>query len=69
MKYKKNLLCALALLSVCAIAGAPQTQAAKGPGYVDSTPFVDIAGDDAVSIEVDLSGDFLKDVDLETASG
>jgi hypothetical protein len=60
MKYRNNLLCALALLLACAVACAPRSQAAEGLGYVDSTPFVDIAGSDGVMIEIDMSGPILK---------
>jgi hypothetical protein len=60
MMYRNVLLPILALLLVCAVAGAPVSQAAKGRGYVDSKPFVDIAGEEAVMVEIDLSGAILK---------
>ena len=60
MMCRRILLPSLALLLVCAVAGAPASQAAKGRGFVDSKPFVEIAGDDAVTVEIDLSGAILK---------
>jgi hypothetical protein len=60
MKYRNILLSTLALLLLCAVAGAPSSQAAKGLGFVDSQPFIDIAGEDAVMVEVNLSGALLQ---------
>jgi hypothetical protein len=60
MMYRNVLLPTLALLLVCAVAGAPAAQAAKGRGFVDSKPFVEIAGEDAVMVEIDLSGAILQ---------
>ena len=62
MKYKNKLLPTVALLLACAVVGAPSTLAAKHIGFVDSKPFVEIAGEDAVMIEIDLSGALLQTI-------
>jgi hypothetical protein len=53
---------ALAVMLVCAVAGTPAAIAEYGPGYVDSAPFKEIAGDDAVMVEINLSGALLKTI-------
>ena len=62
MRYKTRLLPTVALLLVCAVAAAPSALAAKHIGFVDSSPFVAIAGEDAVMIEIDLSGALLQTI-------
>jgi hypothetical protein len=62
MKYKAILLSTLALLLACAVAGAPYSLAAEGLGFVDSKPFIEIAGEDGVMVEVNLSGSLLKTI-------
>ena len=57
MKYENNRspLAVIALL-VCALAAAPAATAAdgSGPGYVDGNPFKEIAGEDAVTVEINI---------------
>lgn len=63
MMYKDNRsqIAVIALL-LCSLAAAPAAIAADGPGYVDPSPFKEIAGEDAVSVEINLSGAFLKTI-------
>ncbi len=65
MKYENNRspLVVIALL-VCALAAAPAATSADGggPGYVDSSPFKEIAGEDAVTVEINISGALLKTI-------
>jgi hypothetical protein len=64
MKYEndRSPLAVIALL-VCALAAAPATAAdGHGPGYVDGKAFKEIAGEDAVTVEINLSGALLQTI-------
>jgi hypothetical protein len=43
-----------------AVASSPLLAAGKGPGYVDPTTFIRIAGDDAVQVQVSISEAMLR---------
>jgi hypothetical protein len=63
MMYKndRSPIAVIAVL-VCSLVAAPAAFAADGPGYVDPAPFKEIAGEDAVTVEINLSGAFLKTI-------
>jgi hypothetical protein len=62
MRYRNRLLSTVVLLLACVLVGSPSALAAKHMGFVDSAPFVEIAGEDAVTIEIDLSGALLQTI-------
>lgn len=50
----------LGLLLVVGLALAPGAAAQRGPGYVGSQSFIDIAGDDGVTVQVSVGSSLIK---------
>lgn len=49
----------IALAAVC-LAGSAVAKEKPGPGYVDATTFIDIAGDDNVVVEISIPGPLIR---------
>ena len=52
----------LGLLLVVGLALAPGAAAQRGPGYVGSQSFIDIAGDDGVTVQVSVGSSLIKPI-------
>ncbi len=66
--------CLLLLALLASPAVAQKTSLERLPGYVDGAAFIDLVGDDAVTVEVSIHGSLLKallgvDPDLKAMAG